>query len=150
MFRINEPYFYRNFSLTDCRQKRRKNTIDLLIMDFPKVRTRKIIPYRTIFITGLSLVRKINILWWLCKTGKVHTLFQFSTRSFFNWSLRHLLDTCFLIILSLHNVRRGILSLFEAWQWLMQKSFLGRSNFEQRSTKIVCQWFCTFWSFYCG
>ena len=33
---------------------------------------RKIIPYCTILITGLSLVRKINIL--LCKTGKVCVL----------------------------------------------------------------------------
>ena len=33
---------------------------------------RKIIPYCTILITGLSLVRKINIL--LCKTGKVYIL----------------------------------------------------------------------------
>ena len=34
--------------------------------------TRKIIPYHLILITGLSLLRKTNIL--LCKTGKVYIL----------------------------------------------------------------------------
>ena len=43
-------------------------------MDFRKVRTWKIIPYRMILITGLSLVRKINILLWVCKTEKVYIL----------------------------------------------------------------------------
>ena len=42
-------------------------------MDFRKVRI-KIIPYHTILITGLSLVREINILSWVCKTGKVYVL----------------------------------------------------------------------------
>ena len=38
------------------------------------MRTRRIIPFRTILITGLSLVRKINILLRVCKTGKVYIL----------------------------------------------------------------------------
>ena len=38
------------------------------------MRTRKIIPYRTILITGLWLVRKINVLLWVCKPGKVYIL----------------------------------------------------------------------------
>ena len=38
------------------------------------MRTRRMIPYRMILITGLSLVRKINILLRVCKTGKVYIL----------------------------------------------------------------------------
>ena len=41
--------------------------------EIKNMRTRRI-PYRTILITGLSLVRKINILLWVCKTGKVYIL----------------------------------------------------------------------------
>ena len=37
-------------------------------------REREIIPYGTILIAGLSLVRKINILLWVCKTGNVYKL----------------------------------------------------------------------------
>ena len=48
------------FFLTDQCHKQFKNT-DNTSMDFQKVRTRKIIPYRTMLITGLSLVRKINM-----------------------------------------------------------------------------------------
>ena len=35
-----------------------------------RTRTRKIITYHTILITGSSLVRKINILLRVCKTGR--------------------------------------------------------------------------------
>ena len=38
------------------------------------MRPRRIIPYRMILITGLSLVRNINILSRVCKTGKVYIL----------------------------------------------------------------------------
>ena len=38
------------------------------------MRTRRIIPYCTILITGSSLVRKINILLWVCKTGEMYIL----------------------------------------------------------------------------
>ena len=34
------------------------------------MRTQKIIPYRTTLITGLLLVRKINFLLRVCKTGR--------------------------------------------------------------------------------
>ena len=37
---------------------------------FTRTRTRKIIPYHTTLITGLSLVRKINFLLRVCKTGR--------------------------------------------------------------------------------
>ena len=37
---------------------------------FTRTRTRKIIPYCTILITGLSLLRKINFLLRVCKTGR--------------------------------------------------------------------------------
>ena len=37
-------------------------------MDFRKVTTAKIIPYHTILVSGLSFVRKINILLWVCKS----------------------------------------------------------------------------------
>ena len=43
-------------------------------MDFWKVRTRKKTQNRRILITGLSLVRKINILLSVCKTRKVYIL----------------------------------------------------------------------------
>ena len=43
-------------------------------MDFWQVRARKIIPYRTILIIGLSVAKKINISSWVCKTGKVYIL----------------------------------------------------------------------------
>ena len=42
--------------------------------EIKNMRTRRIIPYRTILITGLSLVRKINILLWVCKTRQVYIL----------------------------------------------------------------------------
>ena len=47
-----------------------------------RIRTRKIIPYRKILITSLSLVRKINILLWACKTGKVYILHAGHTSPF--------------------------------------------------------------------
>ena len=43
-------------------------------MDFWEVRTRKKTQNRRILITGLSLVRKINILLSVCKTRKVYIL----------------------------------------------------------------------------
>ena len=43
-------------------------------MNFWKVRTRKKTQNRRILITGLSLVRKINILLSVCKTRKVYIL----------------------------------------------------------------------------
>ena len=67
------------------------------------MRTRRTIPYRMILITGLSLVRKINILLWVCKTGKVYILHARHTFPFvvyiffehkifkffkFNWPIR--------------------------------------------------------------
>ena len=39
-----------------------------------KMCVMKIIPYCIILITDLSLVRKTNILLWVCKTGKVYIL----------------------------------------------------------------------------
>ena len=42
--------------------------------EIKNMRTRRIIPYRMLLITGLSLVRKINILLWVYKTGKVYIL----------------------------------------------------------------------------
>ena len=39
-----------------------------------KMCVTKIIPYCIILITDLSLVRKTNILLWVCKTGKVYIL----------------------------------------------------------------------------
>ena len=58
--------------------------------------TRKIMPYSTILITGLSLVRKINIL--LCKTGKCiyfmpDTLFLLLFRFIFFFSERKINTT---------------------------------------------------------
>ena len=44
--------------------------------EIKNMRVRRIIPYRTIFITGLSLVGKLNILLWVCKAGKVYTSWQ--------------------------------------------------------------------------
>ena len=48
------------------------------------MKTRKIIPYRTILITGLWLVRKVNILLWVYKTGKMYLFHSCQTHlSFF-------------------------------------------------------------------
>ena len=44
------------------------------ISEQENIRMKKIIPYCTILITNLSLVRKINILLWVCKTEKVYIL----------------------------------------------------------------------------
>ena len=52
-------------------------------MDFRKVRTRKIIPHRTILVSGISLVRKINILLWVCKTGKI--IYQKTDEWYIKW-----------------------------------------------------------------
>ena len=51
-------------------------------MDFWKVRTRKKTQNRRILITGLSLVRKINILLSVCKTRKVYILQKQDTFNF--------------------------------------------------------------------
>ena len=46
------------------------------------MKTRKIIPYSMILITGFSLVRKINIFLWACKTGKMYILYARHTFPF--------------------------------------------------------------------
>ena len=66
---MNRPCFCRFFFLRDWHHKQLKN-MENTSMDFQKVRTRKIIPYCMILITGLSLVRKKKT----CKIGKVYIL----------------------------------------------------------------------------
>ena len=76
--------------------------------NYKNTSTRKIIPYRTILITGLWLVRKINILLWVCKPGKVYILharhtFPFVVYIFFKCKIFY-----FLFFKYIHSVERCI------------------------------------------
>ena len=71
----------------------KKDSRSHLGLNFLSAKTRKIILYRMILITGLWLVRKVNILLWVCKTGKVYLLHAvflllftfFQTQDFLNF-----------------------------------------------------------------
>ena len=73
------------------------------------MKTRKIIPYRTILITGLWLVRKVNISLWVYKTGKMY-LFH-SCQTHLSFCCLHFFQTQdFLTFYSLNIfiVRKGV------------------------------------------
>ena len=67
------------------------------------MKTRKIIPYRTILITGLWLVRKVNILLWVYKTGKTYLFHSCQTHLSF---ISFMPDTPFLLLFTVFSNAR--------------------------------------------